>query len=169
MNKLQAKLGSISSGTLRDCDLLSAFVDELEWQLRRNGEFYSRPENHAERDRINNLIGEAKDCFAEDGEAIEEAKRGIASELINETLFDALNEFAPPYAHFGAHPGDGADFGYWPEDIENIKEQMEFVSSEEQEWPADDFQGEWLHINERGNCSLYVREKGQDKEIWSVC
>ena len=53
-------------------------------------------------------------------------------------------------------------------DIEGAKEDCEFVSTKTQEYPDDDFEGEWLHINERGNCTLYVRENGKDKEIWSI-
>lgn len=164
-----ASVGSISHGTLRTEDLLEAFGDELEWQIRRNGEYFSRPENFAERNRLNAIHGEYLDCYGEDGETIEPSKEETANELVNETLPDALQSFCLPYFYFGAHFGDGSDFGFWPDDIENIKEQVGFVSSREQEYPDDDFLGEWLHINERGNCTLYVRENvDKDRQIWAL-
>jgi len=165
-----ASFGSVSTSTLKTEHLLSAFISELEWQLQRNGEFFSQPENFTLRDKLNAIVGEAQDCFAENGETIDPDKEDIASELVNETFPDTFSEyFAPAYSYFGAHCGDGADFGYWPIDIEEIKEQVEFCSSRSQEYPDDDFTGEWLHINERGNCTLYVRdETGKDVEIWGL-
>lgn len=163
-----ASFGSISHGTLRIEDLLSAFSDELEWQIRRNGDYFARPENFGERDRLNGLVGEAQDCFGTTGNEIDPDKEERADELVNESLPDALSQFAPAFAYFGAHCGDGADFGFWPGDMEDVKEQVGFVSSETQEWPDADFVGEWLHINERGNCTLYVRENGLDREIWGL-
>ncbi len=52
--------------------------------------------------------------------------------------------------------------------IENAKEDVGFVSSKDQEYPEDDYEGEWLHVSDHGNCTLYVREAGKDQEIWSV-
>ncbi len=163
-----ASFSSISTATLRSEDLIEAFANHLEWQIQRNGDYLSRPENFAQRDRLNNLLGEAQDVWTDDGKELDPEKEDLIAELINESLPDALNEFCAPYSYFGTHPGDGADFGFWPSDIEDIKEQVEFVSSKDQEYPDDDFQGEWLHINERGNCALYVRENGKDQEIWSI-
>jgi len=160
-----AKFGTVSHATLRTEDLLESFANELEWQISRNGDFLSRPENFAMRDRLNSLLGEAQDMWNEDGQTLQD--EDAAAEMVNERLPDALNEFAAPYAYFGAHEGDGSDFGYWPH-IDGVRESVDFVSSQDQEYPADDFQGEWMHINERGNCTLYVRTNGKDSEIWSI-
>lgn len=160
-----ARFGSISHGTLRTEDLLSAFTSELEWQVGRNGDFLSRPENFPMRDRLANLIGEAQDAWAPDGETL--ADEGTAAELVDE-LADALQEFTPTYGYFGSHPGDGSDFGFWV-DVESVKEQVGFVSSKSQEYPDAGFVGEWLHVSDHGNATLYVRDaSGKDAEIWSI-
>lgn len=63
------------------------------------------------------------------------------------------------------------DFGLYP-NMESAAEDCEFVSSSGRcrngkEYPDDDYAGEWLHVNDHGNVTLYVRENGEDKEIWS--
>ena len=168
-----ASFGSISTGTLRTQDLLSAFISEGESQQLRNGAFLATPEGMPLRDRLAKVIGEAQDAFADDGETLSESGEEFGEEIVND-FCDVLSEFAPAYGDFGAHCGDGADFGYWV-DVESVKEQVEFVSSRRVEFPADDFRGEWLHVNERGNCALYVRESDEtkpdgytDRELWSI-
>jgi len=40
-----------------------------------------------------------------------------AAYFLNEELFDALDSISPEGHHFGSHPGDGSDFGWWPEEL----------------------------------------------------
>lgn len=172
-----ANIGSISHGTLRTGDLLNAFANEIEWQINRNGEYFSQPEHFLFRDKLNNLAGEAFDMFDESGETLlpEKDESGEASEMVNELQDVLSNNFAPMYGYFGSHEGDGSDFGYWV-NIDDVKDEVGFVSSKSQEFPDEDFRGAWLHVNERGNCVLYVREVAgagsddnyQDEEIWSL-
>jgi hypothetical protein len=100
----------------------------------------------------------------------------MLSEL-SDSAIDYLNEQeSRSYLYWQWNDGD---FGLYP-DVNGAKEDCEFVSSTgplwhtnqgyqiAKEYPPDDYVGEWLHINERGNCVLYVRdEKGNDEEIWS--
>ncbi len=53
-------------------------------------------------------------------------------------------------------------------DVDRAKEDVGFVSSKQQDYPPDDYQGEWLHVSDHGNATLYVREGGKDEEIWGV-
>lgn len=107
-----ASLGSVSSGTLRTEDLLEAFTAELEDCVQRNAEAWCSDAGRAQRDSYMSLIGEARGFFDGTGE-LDEAHIDDAYEIVND-LFNALQEFAPEGAYFGAHIGDGADFGYWP-------------------------------------------------------
>ena len=117
MKKRTYVFGSISHGTMRDTDLLERFSDTLEYlakenkeieyiticvDARRHRDFLRKYEdklwkNHHEKMRY--WIFETVSC------------------IINEDLFNALNECAPPHHYFGAHPGDSSDYGFWPEDL----------------------------------------------------
>ena len=36
--------------------------------------------------------------------------------FLNEELFDIMEDYAPAGYYFGAHIGDGSDFGYWQDE-----------------------------------------------------
>ena len=99
--------GTISHGTLRSEDLIEAFASEL--ACLAPSEF----------EGARQLLAEAQRYL--DGCPVSEDE---ASELVND-LMDALNEFAPEGMYFGAHEGDGADFGFWHVDGEEDDREMD--------------------------------------------
>lgn len=142
-----ASIGSISHGTLRTEDLLEAFSSELDWQFRRNGNFFSLPENREAGRKINDLLGECQDQYDEDGETLKD--ESLADELV-ESLSDALNQFAPPYCYFGAHEGDGSDFGFWPSSW-GIDELPTVEGSD----AAKELSEDCKSVNDHGNVTVY--------------
>lgn len=84
---------------------------------------------------------------------------------IADRAVDYLNEHETP-AYCSFHFEDNSLF--LSPSVEMAQEDCEFTSHVDQEYPADDYEGEWLHVNDHGNCTLYVRTNGADKEIWSV-
>jgi hypothetical protein len=143
---MKATIGSISHGTLRPCDLIPAFSDALR-ALRG-----SLP--RATYDGIRALRGDMDTDDAQD--------------IVNE-LTDALQEYAPPYFYFGAHPGDGADFGFWLSEgwQQDFKDSDGLEVSDLSEVPAD-YSGEVLHVNDHGNATLYACSRGRLTEAWAV-
>ena len=175
------ELGSISHGTLRDEDLIPVFMDTLEtmdakrakslrWQYRKLFNYYSeeriKPYSDREIERLN----------------------VDASYLVNEVLYDALNEHCPSYTYFGAHPGDGSDFGVWVSD-EQIQDDIkdEFLTAVSDLAEIDDMITQTgiipktvILTNDHGNETLYAvkaeLEEGdssyklvwETEEIWSV-
>jgi hypothetical protein len=99
-----------------------------------------------------------------------------------EALFDALDEYSAPYFQFGAHPGDGSDYGFWlsedwqddfvpcaePKDLERANPPNSICVNDLADVPAW-FRGEVAVINDHGNVTLYTRNsRGKYTEIWSV-
>ena len=103
--------GSISQGTLRDEDLLPRFVDAIDEILndRITDTRRDSPEEVAEVGRIHDFLGDWERRSASedywDGEE-------VGWDL--DKVFDILDTLAPDGFYFGAHEGDGADFGFWP-------------------------------------------------------
>jgi len=88
---------SISHATLRDEDLIPAF----EAVLDTAGVEYERP---ASVDKL--LLGQP----------LTDDEQEEFAYYVNEKLIDLLDGIAPEGTYFGAHPGDGSDFGFWEVD-----------------------------------------------------
>jgi hypothetical protein len=134
-----AQIGSVSHGTLRNEDLLEAFGGELAHYARKNREELGQIETL----RLLRLASEAENSayYAEHEEE--------ASELVNE-LMDELEMFAPPYCHFGAHEGDGSDFGFWP-CLDAIEELPQVDGSD----TARELGEDACFVNDHGNVTVY--------------
>jgi hypothetical protein len=100
--RIEKYLGqSISHATLRTQDLIAAFVpvlEDLDWQEKWWG--------------ARNCGNELLKLYRE-SETLSDEFEDSASYYLNEELWDVLREFAPEGYYFGAHEGDGSDFGFW--------------------------------------------------------
>lgn len=147
-------IGSISSGTMRPEDLISAFLSELRNQrpLRREhlqlAREIERQLNAPDRD-------EAPAYFESD-----------VAQYHLEDLFEALNEYAPAYFYFGANPGDGADYGYWLS--EGFEDDFDGLKVSDLAKVLRGYTGEVLQVNDHGNMSLYAYSRGRGRELWAI-
>ncbi len=96
-------LGSVSCGTMRTEDLLKAFANELAYICTTTPRIVR--EVHAWLD--------GPEAYAKDYECDAGIYDAIGMGLVAD-LFELLDRFAPEGYYFGSHPGDGADYGFWP-------------------------------------------------------
>lgn len=91
--------GTVSHGTLRIPDLLLVLAQEYERVLPFNS---------------HNLVADARNSAAEISANLgHPGNEDCGAEIVNE-LIDALDTVAQREGlTFGAHEGDGSDFGYW--------------------------------------------------------
>lgn len=109
------QLGTVISGTLRTEDLLSAYMNTL---ARFDPNHYLLTEYTLPSD--SNEMVDAVDGYLE-------------------TLTAALCDHCPPFVYFGAHPGDGADFGFWP-DHDAIQEAIHWLPrAKTADWSIQEF------------------------------
>ena len=67
-----------------------------------------------------------------------------------------------------AHEGDGADFGYWPIDIEeDVGEGSILKVNGFGEWPTG-YSGDVVVVNDHGNLTIGCVNRGKFKEYYSV-
>lgn len=145
--KHKATFGSVSHGTMRSEDLIPAFSDALRW-----------------------IRGSIPASLHRAIRAYDAGKLGEddVPELVN-SLFDALNEYAPAYGYFGANEGDGSDYGFWLSSDwqQNAEDDGALIVSDTGEVPRD-YSGEVVHVNDHGNATLYVSRRGKLREVWAV-
>jgi len=96
-----AEMGSVSSATMRAEDLIPAFLDVLE--ACGHPQYIS-------------ILGEAlklQTIIDAYGFHYVDTDMETASWILNEDIWDAMQDLAPGGCYFGAHPGNGADYGFW--------------------------------------------------------
>ena len=136
----QITIGTVISGTLNETDLLTAFATEL-----------SRVSHASPSNEILRL-----EAYTEAQSPTENAQEVIID------LMDALTEYAPAHMYFGSIEGDGADFGWWAEDIELA--DCEIVKLDDENVIDVDCQ---VHVNVNDHGNVTVSEL-RGAEIWSA-
>ena len=132
------QLGSISSGTLRTEDLQESFAHAIK------------------------RLTEAPHYEQLAWLAIEDGSLDMVDELQ-----EALNELCPPFVYFGAHPGDGSDFGFWP-DMDSLNEAMANADGECSNSNCEHLltnDGVIVQVSDHGNVTVMDMERNV---LWSV-
>lgn len=171
-------IGSVSHATMRPEDLIPAFIDELLSQTP------TRREHLKLIKEIRQRIGEA--LYSGDYYDTDDCVEDL------DDLFTALDSYSLPYFYFGAHPGNGSDYGYWLS--EDWQEQFDGIIESDngfrstftqngktvdacRDCPAGcsgnhaiprEYSGELVRINDHGNVTLYRYSRGRSHEVWSV-
>lgn len=153
---MTATFGTVIHGTLRNEDLIAAFASELEDRI---GDDHAYSESRKLIDKSLAIVD--FDC--------EES-----SDILCQ-LFEYLNMFAPMYGYFGAHEGDGSDFGYWLSEtaIADARHDGELVKVDNLGDVPEDGNFEFaLVVNDHGNATLYQLHVAVDEvgpiEIWAI-
>jgi len=114
MNKKPQPFDIVSSGTLRDSDILDAMLSVLERY---------RPIKYKDliakgRDILDSYpdFGYISYCYDEVDELIYPLLIDELDWLINEDLFNAMQDVAPSGCYYGSNPGDASLLGFWPPD-----------------------------------------------------
>lgn len=167
-NRPFAYIGSISTGTLRHCDIIPDLIDMLR-ELRG-----SLPR------RIARDWRELSALYDLDNMTPDEEQDAVDLECdLADRLYDEINALLPDYLYCGALEGDGADIGIWishdrlDEDRrsgelpENIRRDGGTLYDGPDPWRS--YRGLHIEISDHGNVTLYLRlASGKDRVIWSV-
>lgn len=96
--------GSISHGTMNPEDLIPRFMSHL---------FRQDPKRARQIWKTYPNLLQAL-CDKNAGIKTDWWQSEEASQILNDDLFDEMDLYSPEGHHFGSHPGDGSDYGYWP-------------------------------------------------------
>ncbi len=144
-------IGSVSHATMRPEDLIPRFISELQSQ---------KPLHREHR----KLIREIKRNQRTMKNPAYYDNEQVSWDL--DALFDALDQYAPAYFYFGAHPGDGSDYGYWLD--ESFIDDFNGLRVNDLSEVPTGYTGEVLVVNDHGNCSLYAYSRGRRRELWAI-
>jgi hypothetical protein len=105
-------IGTVIHGTHRPEDLIPRFIEEASDRIA-NGHPHATPKRHVE---FVKRVGEIQSELGDIERRIAARTDYFQTEYAMwdlEALFDLLDELAPTGTGFGAHEGDGSDFGFW--------------------------------------------------------
>jgi len=125
--------GTLSHGTMRTQDLIPAFMAELD-RIKEAKTFEpgaDDPEAVREIGRLDGILGdiESRSAWMATGDDSHPYWSDEASYLDLGILFDVLDELAPEGFCFGAHEGDGSDYGFW--EVEDDKDERATTRDDE--------------------------------------
>lgn len=168
-NKHIGTFGTVIHGTMREEDLIPAFASELR-SLARKGTKHKALALEAE--RYLKRFQSADVTLTKKPSSIftDTYKNAPSEEELNELvteLMDALNEYAPAYGYFGAHPGDGSDYGFWLS--ESFEEDFDGLKVSDTSEVPRGYKGELAQVSDHGNVTLLVANgRGKFREVWGL-
>jgi len=147
-------LGSVSSCTMREEDLIPTFLWECNHlRLSKGDRATVRDiERRSETDGYYEGEDSAEDCSE---------------------LFDLLNNYVPAYCYFGAHEGDSADYGVWVsfeslnDDARHGRSIYKLIAGEEFPKANTTIADYLMVVTDHGNVTLYRKSGNRWIEEWS--
>ena len=118
LRRVASSQRSVIHGSLRPADMVPAFAHELA--------------DMTSHEQVVKITGFTPDNAPADGDAFWDT---FEAAVILTGLYDALNSVAPEGCYFGAHPGDGSDFGFWMTD--EAAEELETLEMKTAGQPFD--------------------------------
>lgn len=124
--------GSVSHATMREQDLLPAFMDVLE--------DHDEAAWYQIKTAFTVEFDMTYDQFLDLPEDDDRWRSEALAYILNEDVYNAMQEIAPDGYYFGAHPGDGSDYGFWPAESDDEDEDDDGLVDRKDRCPECDEQ-----------------------------